>query len=121
MLRDRRQEIVFARVEDRAVGGGAGRDDADDFAAHQFLARAGLLHLVADGDFEAGANQPRDVAFRGVIGHAAHGDGLALFAVARSQSDLQLARGDDGVFVEELVEIAQAEQQQRVRVARLIA
>ena len=74
------------------VGGGAGRDHADHFAAHQFFAGAGLLHLVADGDFVAGAQQPRDVGLRGVIRNAAHGDGLAAFAIAGGQRDLQLAR-----------------------------
>src|SRR5579863_457311 len=34
MLRDGGQVIVFARVENGAVGGRTGRDDADDFAAN---------------------------------------------------------------------------------------
>ena len=101
------------------VGGRAGSDDAHDLAAHQLLAGAGLFHLVADGDLEAGAQQPRDVGLRGVKGDAAHGHGLASFAIARGQGDLQFARGHNGVFVEELVEVAEAEQEQRVRVALL--
>ena len=50
-------------------------------------------------------------------GNAAHGYRLAPFAIARGQSDLHLACGDDSVFVEELREIAQAEEHQGVWVA----
>ena len=105
-----RQIIIFARVKNRAVGGCARSDDAHDFAAHEFFAGAGQLHLIAYGDFEAAANQARDVTIRGVIRHAAHGNGLALFAIAGGQSDLQFARGQNGIFVEEFVEIAEAKE-----------
>ena len=84
-------------VEEVGIGSGAGCDDAGDFAAYQFLAGAGFLHLFADGDAIALLDQARDVAFGGVIGHAAHGDGLALLLVAGSESGFELARGSDGV------------------------
>src|SRR5882762_318937 len=119
MFGDRREKIVFACVEERDVSCGPRSDDAHHFAANEFLSRAGLLHLIADGDFETSANQPRDVALGGMIRDATHGNGLALFAIARRKRDLQLARGDNGVFVEEFVEVAQAEEQQGVRIARL--
>ena len=121
MLRHRREKIIFARIEHRNVGGRAGRDDADHFAAHDFLARSGLLHLVADGDLETRADQARNVTFRGVVRHAAHRNGLALFPVARGQRNLKFSRGNDGVFIKKLVEIAQPKQQQRVRIPRLHA
>ena len=89
MLGYRGEEIVFAGVEDGAVCGGAGGDDADDFAANDFFAGAGLLHLVADGDFEAGADQAGDVAVGGVVRNAAHGDRLTFFAIAGSERDLE--------------------------------
>ena len=44
-----------------------------------FLAGRGIFHLVADGDAMAFLDEARDVAFGGVIGHAAHGDGARLF------------------------------------------
>jgi len=69
-------------------------------------------------DFESGADEFGDVAIGGVIGDAAHRNGLAFFAVAGSEHDLQFAGGEHGVFVEEFVEIAETEEQQRVRVAR---
>jgi len=113
------QEIVFADIEHPDVRCRAGRDDANYFPANEFFAWAGLLHLIADSDFETGADQPRDVGFGGVIRHAAHGNGLAFFAIAGSQGDLQFPRGDHGIFIEEFVEIAETEEQQGVRVARL--
>ena len=56
MAGNRGKKIVLANVEHGEICGGAGRDDAYDFAANEFLAGTGLFHLVADGDFEAGAN-----------------------------------------------------------------
>ena len=53
-----------------------------------------------------------------MIGDAAHRNGLALFPIARSERDLQLARGEHGVFVEKFVEIAETEEEQGVRIAR---
>ena len=44
-----------------------------------FLARRGIFHLVADGDAVALLDEARDVAFGGVVGDAAHGDGARLF------------------------------------------
>jgi len=69
------EEIVFARVEQSAVGGGPRGDDPHDFPADEFLAWAGLLHLIADRDLEAGANQACDIAFGGVVRHTTHGIG----------------------------------------------
>ena len=82
MPRHRSQKIVFADIEDRDIGCGAGSDHAHNFAANQLLARAGLFHLVADGDFETGADQTRDVTLGGVVRNTAHGNGLAFFAIA---------------------------------------
>ena len=54
-----------------------------------------------------------------MVGDAAHWNGVSLFLVARSQCDLQLARGDDRVVKEELVEITQAKEKERVGVVPL--
>ena len=53
-----------------------------------------------------------------MVRNAAHGNGLALFAIARSERDLQFARSDHRIFVKKFVEIAQAKEQQSVRIAR---
>ena len=107
------QEVVFLGAELR-VSRGARRDHARDFALDQLLGDSRVLHLLADGDLESFADELGDVVFGRVVGHAAHGDGDAFFLVARGQRDLQLARGDHGVLEEELVEIAQAKEEQRV-------
>ena len=112
--RDGREVVVLVRAEGERIGGGAGRDHARDFALDQFLGERGIFHLVADGYAVALLNEARDVAFSGVIGDATHGDGCALFLVAGGEGDLQLARGEDGVFEEELVEIAEAEEEKGV-------
>src|ERR1017187_3238703 len=106
--------VVFVRAQGEGIGGRAGRDDARDLPLDQLLGDGGIFHLVADGYAVALLDESRDVAFRGVIGDAAHGDGRAFFLVAGGEGDLQLARGEDGVFKEELVEIAEAEEEEGV-------
>src|SRR5215471_19283352 len=109
MRRNGGKEIVFADIEDAKIGCSARSDDAYNLAAYEFFAGARLVHLVANGDLEAGANQSGEIAFRGVIGNAAHGDGLAFFAIAGGQRDLEFTRSDHGIFVKQLVKIAQSE------------
>src|SRR3984957_8407120 len=111
------QEIVLTRIENGAVGGGSRRDDADDFATDDFLAGTGRFHLIADGDLESCADETRDIAVGGVIRDAAHGNRLALFAIARRECDLEFARCEDCVFVEQFVEIAEAEEKESVGIA----
>ncbi len=107
--RHRGQIIILARTHQVRVHGRAGRDHARDLALHQLLGELRVFHLVADGDAVAPLHQARDVALGGMVGHAAHGNGRAFFLVARGEGDLEFARGDDGVFEKQLVEIAQAE------------
>ena len=114
LLRHRREIVVLMRAQQVRIGRRARRDDAGDLAADQFLARPGLFHLLADGHAIALLDQPRDVTFRRVIGHAAHRNRVALFLVARGERDFEFARGGNGVFEEQLVEVAQPEHQQRV-------
>ena len=115
----RGQKVVLPRFENVRVDGRARRYHARHFALHQFLGLARILHLVANRHAEAPPDQLGDVALGGVVGHAAHGNGRALFLVAGGQSDLEFLRGHDRVFKEEFVEVAQAEKQQRVGVALL--
>jgi len=70
------EEIVFAGVENGNIGAVPGVMTRTTSRGRVFCP-GGLLHLIADGDLESGANQARDVAFGGVIGNAAHGNGLA--------------------------------------------
>ncbi len=107
----RGEKIIFAGVENGPIGRRARGDHANDFAADDFFAGAGLLHLIANGNLETGADQAGDVAVGGVVGDAAHRNRLTLFAIARGQGDLQFAGGEDGVFVEQFVEIAETEEE----------
>ena len=105
------RKLFSSELEGR-ICGGAGGDDPRDFAPHQFLGQARIFDLLADRDLESLADQLRDVAFGGVVRHAAHGNGDAFFFVARGERDLQFFGGQDGVVEEKLVEISQAEEQQ---------
>ncbi len=107
------QKVVLFRVKMR-IHRRSRREHARDLALHQRLGQPRILHLLADGDLEALANQLGNVVVGGVIGHAAHGNGSALFFVARGERDLQLARGDHRIFEEKFVEVTQAEEEERI-------
>ena len=112
MAGDRAEEVVLLRAK-LGIGGGAGSDDASDLAAHQLLGKLGVLHLVAHSDLVSLANELGDIALGGVVGNSAHGDGDAIHLLSRGERDLQFAGGGDGVIEEELVEVPDAEEQQR--------
>ena len=105
----------FACVENVGVRQRAGRHDADDLAFDEALRLPRILDLIADGDAEALLHEPRDVGVDGVVGHAAHRDAAAIAVLgSRRQRQLERARRDQRIVVEDLVEISHAKQQQRV-------
>ena len=118
-LRQRRQIVILARLENLRIDRRSRRDHASDFALHEFRGEARILHLVADGYPKTATDELGDVPLRGMIGNAAHWDRHALLLVAGGQGDLQLFRSHHGVFKEELVEISQSKQQEGVGVALL--
>ena len=107
------EPLAFAGVE-CGVDCGARGEDTRDFAADDGLGGLGILHLLAEGDAVALSQKALEVGASRVVGNSAHGDGLGL--VARGEGELKLARGDDGVLVKELVEVAEAEEEQSVGV-----
>jgi len=109
---DGREVVVGLRPQHVLVDHGARRDHAGNRAIHEPIAGGG--HLVADRDPVPGLDQPGDVAGHGVMGHTAHGRASAATELAEGQHDLQLFGGDLGVAVEQLVEVAQPEEQQRL-------
>ncbi len=115
---EREEEVVGGAFEELGVGDRAGRDDADDLASHELLALGGRLHLLAHRHLASRADEPRDVAVGGVVGDARHRD-RALALLARRERELEQPGRGVGVLVEELVEVAEAEEQQVVRVATL--
>ena len=106
-------------VEQRGVGDGARRDDAHDLARDRALARRGIADLLADRDRFAEPHEPREIGLGRVHGHAGHRDRLAARLAAARQRDVDELRRAARVVVEELVEIAHAIEQQRVREPRL--
>jgi hypothetical protein len=107
------QKIIFLRIQ-RRIRRRARRHHASYLAPYQSLCQAGIFNLFANRDLEAATDQLRDVAFGGMVRHAAHGDIRAFFFIARGQGDLQFARRQNGVIEEKLVEIPQPEEQQSV-------
>src|SRR5260370_16629161 len=108
MYSNRSEEIVFAGVEEGNIGGGTGSDHANDLAADKLFSRAGLLHLVADRDFETSTDQTRNIALGAVIRHAPHGNGLAFFPVAGSERNLPLSPHHPPIFLTYFLQISQA-------------
>ena len=100
--------MVALRIDLGVGHSGAGRDDAGELALDEF-AGLGRLHLVADGDLDALIEQLLDVAVGGVKGDAGHGH-----AVAVGQGDAEQLGALFGVLFEDLVEIAEAEHEQRI-------
>ena len=118
--RDGHQERGFAGIEIPALGEGARTDDPHHFAAHQASRFARVLHLLADGDAEALLDEAGDVGFRGVIGHAAHGDAPAVGVLAaRGECQLEGAGGHQRVLVKHLVEVAHPEEDDGVAILAL--
>ena len=118
--RDRRQKRRLAGVEVAGVGERARRHDARHFATDEALGLLRILDLLADRDAKALAHQPREIAVGGVVGQAAHRDGAAAGVLgARRQRELEHARGGQRVLVEHLVEVAHAEEHDRVAVLPL--
>ena len=114
LRRDGEQVVVGAARQIGGVGQRARRDHADDVPLEQLLTLAGRLQLLADGDLLTGLDQARDVAVGRVVRDAGHRR-----ALPRGQRDRQQTRAELGVLAEQLVEVAQPEQQQVVRVPPL--
>ena len=110
--------VVPLFVEDRLLDEGAGGDDADDGAVDEALGLLGILGLLADGDAVAGLEQAVDVGRARVVGDAGHRD-AAVALGAGGEHDAEHARGGLRVLVEHLVEVAEAEEEDLVRVLRL--
>ncbi len=109
-----KQKVVAGPVEELGVGDRTGGDHPHHVAPHDLAALGRLLELLAHRDLLPGADEARDVGVGRVVGHARHGDVLP-----RGEGELQQPGRHVGVVVEQLVEVAQAEQQQVVREAAL--
>ena len=123
-LGERGEEVVRPGIEQAVLGEGARRHHAHHGALDQRLAapapgRGRVLGLLADRDLETLLDQALQVSLGAVHRHAAHRDvGLAV-AATPGERDVQRRGRELGVLEEQLVEIAQAEEQQAVGVLRL--
>ena len=116
---------MAAGLEQRFLGERPGGDEADDLAVDDGFgtALAGLgrvLHLLADRDAKALADELQEVAFGGVDRDAAHRDVLAEVLAALGERNVEGGGGGLGVGEEHLVEVAHPVEQQRVGVLRLV-
>ena len=105
--------VQHARFDDRTGG-----KDAHHLARHQTVDRCGA-DLLAEGDLVAAGDQFGDIPFGRMVGNAAHGDPLALGNGAPGEDQVQLAGRHVRVIVEHFVEVAQAKEDDGVRVLRL--
>ena len=105
---NRRKEVVPLGHEHSFIEMGAGREDLGDLAFDE-LAGPGVFELIANGDLATGPEQPANVSIRRVMRQAAHGK-----TVARGERQIENLRAGLRVLEKHLVEIAQAEEQQRV-------
>ena len=78
-----------------------------------------VLHLLCHRDAEAAADQASEIGFGGVVRHAAHRYRRARVLSAMGQRDVQGGGGSFRVSEEQLVEVAHAEEHQRVGMFRL--
>ena len=101
--------VTAARIELRILQRRPGSQDARQAAADEF-ARDGRLELVADGDLPARGEQPVHVGGGRMVRQAGHRGLLAL-----GERQTQHLGGDDRVLAEDLVEIAQTEEQDGTR------
>ena len=113
-------EIVVAPlVQHGAFGDGAGGDNAGDVPFDQTFGRGRVFHLLTDGHLVALGHQTGNVALAGVVGNAAHGNPvgivLGLGAVPAGEGQVQFPGSGAGIFVEHLVEVAETEKENAVR------
>ena len=118
---DGREQAVPALLEQRFVGDRARGQDPGDPAFDRAPARGRIANLVADRDRDALAQQPREVALRGVRGHARHRDRLAAALTAGSKGDVEQLVRAARIVEEQLVEVPHLVKEQLVRELRLDA
>ncbi len=107
------------RVERLFIENHARGHHPNDVALDDPLHRPGILELLAQGHPVSELGQLGQVAAGGVVRNPAHRDGVFLPLVARRERQVEDAGHVDRVFIEHLVEVAEAEEQDGVRIPRL--
>ena len=112
--RDRGEPDVRRRIELCRVGDGAGGDNANDLALDETFRLFRIFDLIADRNPLIGTDEFGGVRLKLMVREAAHRDGVVGPFAPRGQRQFQETAGFLGIFVEHLVEVAHAVQQDRV-------
>ncbi len=110
----RHQIVVAVFVQHGGLGDGAFGHHLAHFPLHQAL--AGLAHLFRHRDLVAGLHQLGQIALDAVVGHAGQGHPLIVAHRPAGQHHITHLRDDLGVLIEGLIEVAEAEKEDAVRV-----
>ena len=114
--RDRKQVVVAPGFEQVRVGYGPGRYDLDHVASDDRLSCVGRLELVADRDLEPLGHKSTHVGVERLGRDPGQRNPIVRAVRPRGQRQVERLGPDARVLVEQLVEIADPEQEQRVLV-----
>ena len=108
-------------LQSRGIGDRARGHYPDDVPSDHALGGSRVLHLLADGHLVPLGDEPGHIGVAGMVGHAAHRHLLllGLAPVPGGEGQVQLLGRGEGVLVEHLVKIPQAEEQDGVLVLLL--
>jgi hypothetical protein len=110
-------EIVVVFLFENLVGEGDARcGDLDHFPLDDALGKAGVFHLLADGDPVAGFEEPGEICVERMMGESGEGDFSRRAVTAAGQRDAEDARRYLCVLLECFEEIPHAKQQNGVGV-----
>ncbi len=112
--RNGEDEGVASAVQVVVLDDGGRRDDLHHLPLGQSLAPFAQFGLLTDGDLLALVEQALDVASRRMVGDPAHGGVVAL-----GQREVEQGAHRDGVLLEHLIEVAEAEEEDRIGVLLL--
>ena len=106
-LEIRREKIVLLLAQS-GIESRSGREHPRYLAPDDLLGKLGILHLVANGHTVALAQQAHQIGLHRMIGHPTHG--LIALPIAGRQRQLQFPADRHRIVIEQLVEIAHAEE-----------
>ena len=116
---DREDVVVAARREELVLEDRARSDDLDDVPLHDPPRLRRILELFADRHAATHLEQAGDVFIHGLYGDAREGNVPLSAVVPRGEGESQQAAPLLRVLEEHLVEVADAEEEERIGVARL--